>query len=90
MDDIWFINALIPLKNKPMVELVRGAVLWCIWLERNKICFQNTSIPSVQAMGSKIIALSTFWCQSLNNGSLLHLSLILPLNTNNLSCQDLI
>jgi hypothetical protein len=30
MDDIWFINASIPLKDKPLIELVRGAVLWCL------------------------------------------------------------
>ena len=86
MDDIWYINALIPLKDKALVELVRGAILWCIWLEWNKICFQNSSIPILQVVGSKIISLTTFWCKSLNDGSLLHLSLILPLSTNDMPC----
>lgn len=27
MDDLWFLNASIPLKNAPLVEVVRGAVL---------------------------------------------------------------
>lgn len=35
MNDIWYIDALIPLKDEPMVEFVRGIVLWIIWLERN-------------------------------------------------------
>ena len=90
MDDLWLLNASIPLKDRPLVELVRGAVLWCIWLARNKLCFQHTNIPTLQAVGSRIISLSTFWCQSLNDGSFQHLPLILPMNTNGLPCQDLI
>ena len=57
---------------------------------RNQICFQNVSIPSLQVVGSKIISLSTFWCKSLYDGSLLPLSLILPLHTNNIPCQVII
>ena len=78
MNDIWFINASIPLKDKPLVELVRGVVLWCIWLERNKLCFQQSHMTTFKALGSKIIALATFWCKTLNNGLLLNLSLIMP------------
>ena len=90
MDDVWFLNAAIPLKNKPVVELVRGAVLWCIWLERNRICFQNHSVPTLQVVGSKIISLASFWCKTLNDGSMLHLSLILPFHTNDMPCQVMI
>lgn len=35
-------------------------------------------------MGCKIIFFTTFWCKTLNNGSLLNLSLILILDTNEL------
>ena len=90
MDDVWFLNACIPLKHIPLVEFVRGAVLWIIWLERNKICFQETCIPSLKSVGSKIISLVKFWCNHTNTGSLLQLSLILPMDTNDLNSQDLI
>jgi hypothetical protein len=70
--------------------MVRGAVLWCVWLERNNISFQNTYVPSLKAVGSKIIALTSFWCKNLKNGSLLHLSLVLPLDTNDLYTQELL
>ena len=46
-------------------------------------------MPTLKAIGSKIIALATFWCKTLNNGSLLNLSLIMPLDTNDLPSQDL-
>ena len=46
-------------------------------------------MPTFKAIGSKIIALATFWCKTLNNGSLLNLSLIMPLDTNDLPSQDL-
>ena len=90
MDDLWFINAFIPLKNAPLVEIVRGVVLWCVWLEKNKLCFQNTCVPSLSSVGTKIISLVDFWCKTLLSSSLLHLSLILPLDTNHLHTQELI
>lgn len=64
-------------------------MLWCIWLERNKLCFQNTCLPSLKSVGSKIISLTSFWCNTLHNGYTLHLSLILPFDTNNLLTQEL-
>ena len=49
-----------------------------------KLCFQDASIPSLKVVGCKIIFFTTFWCKTLNNGSLLNLSLILILDTNDL------
>ena len=42
------------------------------------------------SVGTKIISLVSFWCKTLLSGSLLHLSLILPLDTNDLHTQELI
>lgn len=66
MDASWFINASILLKGRLLVELVKGVVLWCIWLY-----FQDTSTPTLQVVGTRIISLCTSWCNNLNNGSLI-------------------
>lgn len=89
-DDLWWIDTSIPLKDKCLVELVRGTILWIVWLERNKICFQNTSIPSVQTVGAKIIFLTIFWCKSLGDNQLLKLSLLMAFDVGDLPCQDLV
>lgn len=71
-----------------MVELV--IVLWIIWLERNKLCFQDCSIPTLQSVGARIAAWASFWCKTLGNNLFLKLSLLMPLDTTNLPCQDLL
>lgn len=47
IDDIWFIDVPIPLKDKLLVEFVRGTVLWTLWMEKNKLCFQQCIINSM-------------------------------------------
>lgn len=90
MSDIWHIAAPIPLKEPLLIELIRGVVLWILWLERNKICFQHTPLPSVQVVGSKIISLTIFWCTTLNSALLPFLPLIMPMDVVSMPCQDLI
>ena len=34
LDELWLIDASIPLKDRLLVELLRGVVLWTIWLEK--------------------------------------------------------
>jgi hypothetical protein len=63
LEDIWVLDALIPYKNITLVEMIRGAVLWTIWLERNILCFQNGSPKSVTSIGIQILSLVFFWCQ---------------------------
>ena len=77
MEELWFIDALIPLKDRLLIELVRGAVLWSLWLARNKLCFQGVRAKP-RALGAKIISLAKFWVTSKDNGSVLKLSLVLP------------
>jgi hypothetical protein len=45
-----------------VVELVRGAVLWTVWLERNKLYFTDKDACSVSVLERKIISLATYWC----------------------------
>jgi hypothetical protein len=52
----------IPLKDTVIVEMVRGAILWVIWLERNKLCFTNEKYRNIKAVGLQIISLTSFWC----------------------------
>lgn len=40
LDDLWDLDACIPLKDSISIEMIRGAILWSMWLE-NKICFQD-------------------------------------------------
>ena len=34
--DLWVLDAFIPLKDSLLIELIRAATLWTIWLNRNK------------------------------------------------------
>jgi hypothetical protein len=77
LEDLWYIDCCIPLKDRNLVELIRSAVCWVVWLERNNITF-NHAAPSFKSLGLKIINLTTFWCKIRNASQLLKLSLILP------------
>jgi hypothetical protein len=61
-----------------VVELVRGTVLWIMWLERNKLCFTDKDACSVSVLGRKIISLATYWCSQKGKVDLFKLSLVLP------------
>ena len=65
------------MKDALLVELVRGAVLWTVWLVRNKLCFQGVR-TTPRNVGLQILSLTNFWVNSRNDGSKLKLSLILP------------
>lgn len=60
LEDIWNINAGISLKDQPLIELIRCAVLWVLWTEKNKLCFNECHQKSVQALGLQIINLANF------------------------------
>jgi hypothetical protein len=55
VDDLWLIDCCIPLKDRGLVELIRGAVCLVIWLERNNIIFNNVAPSSFRSLGLKII-----------------------------------
>ena len=78
------IDASIPLKDRLLIELLRGAVLWTIWLERNRLCFNVSSPSSIKVIGTKIIALTQFWCKSKEDDSFSKLNLIIPFTVKNL------
>jgi zinc-binding in reverse transcriptase len=61
MEDLWEIDYSIPLKNQYVVELIRGAVLWSVWLERNRLCFHDQSkLKNVDVVGLLIINLARY------------------------------
>lgn len=79
IDDLWsYLPAGIPLKDNNILELVRGAVCWTIWLERNRLCFNDCKVNSLQNLGMQIIKLATFWCKHSRKNKLLNLTLVLP------------
>jgi hypothetical protein len=51
LEDIWVIDAMIPYKNIQLIEMIRGAVLWTIWLEMSRLCFQNGSSKIIKSVG---------------------------------------
>jgi zinc-binding in reverse transcriptase len=50
---LWQIECCIPLKNQFVTEFIRGAVLWTIWLERNKLVFTDKKACSVTILEGK-------------------------------------
>jgi hypothetical protein len=51
LNDLWYLDLSIPLKDVVLVETVRGAILWVIWLERNRIYFNNIMCKNIKAIG---------------------------------------
>jgi hypothetical protein len=47
--DLWTLDYGILLKNKYVMELIKGVVHWAIWFERNRLC-SNTCTPKSVAM----------------------------------------
>jgi hypothetical protein len=78
------LDAAIPLKDRLLIELVRGAILWSVWLERNRVIFKEAQPKTPKALGISIISLATFWCKSKGNNSFFKLTLILPCDVNDL------
>jgi hypothetical protein len=54
---LWHIDYCISLKNQFVKELIRGAVLWTIWLEKNKLVFTNKQACSAAFLGKKLLIL---------------------------------
>jgi hypothetical protein len=87
LEDIWLLDAVIPFKNRIVAENDRGVVMWIIWLERNRICFQNKGVRSVKIIGMHILSLVTYWYQQGLKAANDELMLLLPPNVNNLNFQ---
>jgi hypothetical protein len=78
LSDLWEIDCCIPLKDRYVIEFIRCAVLWVVWLERNKLCFTNQKRQTVAMLGSHILSLAKHWCTCKGKVDLLKLSLVLP------------
>lgn len=48
LNDVWCIDFGTPLKDRYTVELIRGAAMWTIWLERNQLCFTQHKCRSLE------------------------------------------
>jgi hypothetical protein len=77
IEDLRILDSCIPLKDKILVEFIRNAVCWVLWLTQNKCIFDKTSIPSIRSIGLQIINLAKFWCTARNTSQMLNLTLIL-------------
>jgi hypothetical protein len=77
LDDPWLIDSCIPLMDKLLIDLIRSAVIWVLWIERNEIIFKSKKPAQVRSLGLKIISLTKFRCNVRNASQLLKLSLVL-------------
>lgn len=71
--DIWFSDSCIPLKDKLLLKIFRGAVFWVLWKERNKLYFQDGTLPLWQL---KVIEFS-LW-QHFGGHTYYKLTIVLP------------
>lgn len=67
--DLWSIDKDIHTREPLILEVIRAATIWSIWLVRNKICFNNATIPSIASVATSIISLSSYWCKARNDNS---------------------
>jgi len=75
---LWKIDYCIPLKEPNIIEIIRGSVLWNIWLDRNRIIFKEGNIQDVHVIVSKILTMARFWASNQKSDLTCHLNLILP------------
>lgn len=64
MKELWEIDKCIPLKDSNLVELIRGVVLWYLWLERNIIIFRTCQGRNIKGIGAQILCTAHFWCKN--------------------------
>jgi hypothetical protein len=70
-----------------VVEMIREAVLWTVWLEKNKLYFTDKKACSIPVLGNKIISLAQYWCSKKGKVNLLQLSLVMPQEMGDLCMQ---
>jgi hypothetical protein len=86
IEDLWFINAFIPYKDENICKMLRGAILWIIWNERNRLIFRGGVCKNIRALGSKNINLIKYWNQLKSNENI---HLMVPPNVNSPPLQIL-
>jgi zinc-binding in reverse transcriptase len=62
IEEFWQVEAQIPYKDDKLIELIRRACLWIIWLERNILTFKGGIIKSIRHLGGSVITLAKHWC----------------------------
>jgi hypothetical protein len=87
IDELWQLNVFIPFKDDNICEMVRRAVTWVIWKERNRLIFKEGSCKSLRSIGGDLITLLKYWGQIKGNRCLDNLHLIVPTYVNDLSLQ---
>jgi hypothetical protein len=58
--ELWHLDNCISYKANIICELMRGAVLWVLWNERNILIFEGGNIKSVRMLGGDIIFLNKY------------------------------
>jgi zinc-binding in reverse transcriptase len=55
ISDLWYVDVNFPYKDENMCELIRGAFLWSIWKEKNRIIFKGGRCKTLRSLGNDII-----------------------------------
>lgn len=84
IEDLWEIDYCIPLKDANLEEIIRGSVLWSLWLDRNRIVFKDGRIQDIKFLGSKILSVAYFWASQQKSDLSSQLNLILPCDVKDL------
>jgi zinc-binding in reverse transcriptase len=82
IEELWIIDNYILFKDTNLCEILRAAILWVIWKERNRLIFHRGNHKSIRTLGGYIISLIKYWCQLKKNNYVDTLHHVIPFNTN--------
>lgn len=77
------------LPDSHLCEILRGALLWTIWNERNRIIFRGGDCKSIRQLGYSRNSLAKHWFQIKGNEYQAQLHYILPPDVQSLPVQVL-
>lgn len=62
VSEVWYvISKMKGTQKKKCFEIVLCANFWCIWLERNRVCFQHSITISGRSLAAYFISHFNFW-----------------------------
>jgi hypothetical protein len=67
--------------------MMRGAVLWVLWNERNRLIFEGGTVKSLRTLGGDIISLIKYWSHLNYKDNLDITHSIIPPKVNSLPLQ---
>ena len=66
------------MKDANIIMIIIGAVLWTLWLERNRVIFTGGIAKQASSLRAQILAICRFWCSNQKYNALDKLTYVLP------------